>query len=209
MIRILGIDPGLRNMGWGMISQEGSKLSFIACGTIKSDEKQCLSERLKHLHNGLGEIIAAYRPDEAAVEETFVNKDARATLKLGHARGVVLLAPAHHGLPVAEYAARLVKKSVVGTGRAEKIWSRLRRPWKISPPTSPNSRSRSRGERMRRAITLRRKLGAYLVTVSMMRSAASSRRWRRASRSLSFIPTTSTRSRRYEGGEGSPSSPRR
>ena len=120
MIRILGIDPGLRNMGWGMISQEGSKLSFIACGTIKSDEKQSLSERLKHLHNGLSEVIAAYRPDEAAVEETFVNKDARATLKLGHARGIALLVPALAGISVAEYAPNLIKKTIVGAGHADK-----------------------------------------------------------------------------------------
>ena len=120
MIRILGIDPGLRNMGWGMISQEGSKLSFIACGTIKSDEKQSLSERLKPLHNGLSEVIAAYRPDEAAVEETFVNKDARATLKLGHARGIALLVPALAGISVAEYAPNLIKKTIVGAGHADK-----------------------------------------------------------------------------------------
>ncbi|MEN9755581.1 MAG: hypothetical protein RLZ07_1963 [Pseudomonadota bacterium] len=119
-VRILGIDPGLRNTGWGMIAQDGSKLSFIACGTIKSDEKTSLAERLKQLHDGLSEIVASYTPDEAAVEETFVNKDARATLKLGQARGVALLVPALAGLSVAEYAPNLVKKTIVGAGHADK-----------------------------------------------------------------------------------------
>ena len=118
--RILGLDPGLRNMGWGLIAQDGSKLSFLACGTIKSDEKQALSVRLKQLHDGLREIVTNYTPDEAAVEETFVSKDARATLKLGHARGIALLVPALAGLSVAEYAPNLVKKTVVGSGHAEK-----------------------------------------------------------------------------------------
>lgn len=119
-VRILGIDPGLRNTGWGLITQDGSKLSFIACGTIKSDEKKSLAERLKQLHDGLSEIVASYTPDEAAVEETFVNKDARATLKLGHARGIALLVPALVGLTVAEYAPNLIKKTIVGSGHADK-----------------------------------------------------------------------------------------
>jgi crossover junction endodeoxyribonuclease RuvC len=119
-VRILGIDPGLRNTGWGLITQDGSKLSFIACGTIKSDEKKSLAERLKQLHDGLSEIVASYTPDEAAVEETFVNKDARATLKLGHARGIALLVPALAGLSVAEYAPNLIKKTIVGSGHADK-----------------------------------------------------------------------------------------
>lgn len=119
-VRILGIDPGLRKTGWGLITQDGSKLSFIACGTIKSDEKKSLAERLKQLHDGLSEIVASYTPDEAAVEETFVNKDARATLKLGHARGIALLVPALVGLTVAEYAPNLIKKTIVGSGHADK-----------------------------------------------------------------------------------------
>ncbi len=119
-VRILGIDPGLRNTGWGLITQDGSKLFFIACGTIKSDEKKSLAERLKQLHDGLSEIVASYTPDEAAVEETFVNKDARATLKLGHARGIALLVPALAGLSVAEYAPNLIKKTIVGSGHADK-----------------------------------------------------------------------------------------
>jgi crossover junction endodeoxyribonuclease RuvC len=119
-IRILGIDPGLRNMGWGMIEQDGSQLHFIACGTVKSDEKRELSERLRQLHDGLQRVIASFSPDEAAVEETFVNKDARATLKLGQARGIALLVPALNGLSVGEYAPNLIKKTVVGSGHADK-----------------------------------------------------------------------------------------
>jgi len=119
-IRILGIDPGLRNMGWGMIEQDGSQLHFIACGTVKSDEKRELSERLRQLHDGLQGVITSFSPDEAAVEETFVNKDARATLKLGQARGIALLVPALNGLSVGEYAPNLIKKTVVGSGHADK-----------------------------------------------------------------------------------------
>jgi crossover junction endodeoxyribonuclease RuvC len=119
-IRILGLDPGLRKTGWGMVAQEGSRLSFIACGAVLSDDRRTLAERLRQLHDGLMSVLAEFAPDEVAVEETFVNKDAQATLKLGHARGIALLAPALLGLPVAEYAANLVKKTVVGVGHADK-----------------------------------------------------------------------------------------
>jgi crossover junction endodeoxyribonuclease RuvC len=119
-VRILGIDPGLRRTGWGVVTIEGTRLAFVGCGVVLSDEKRSLAERLKQLHRGLVEVIAEFRPDEAAVEETFVNKDAQATLKLGHARGVALLVPALAGIVVAEYAANLVKKTVVGAGHAEK-----------------------------------------------------------------------------------------
>ena len=119
-IRILGVDPGLRTMGWGVIEAEGSRLSFVACGTVKSDEKQDMSDRLKHLFEQLSEIVRQYQPDEAAVEETFVNKDARATLKLGQARGIAMVVPALAGLSVGEYAPNLVKKTIVGSGHAEK-----------------------------------------------------------------------------------------
>lgn len=119
-IRILGIDPGLRKTGWGVITQEGTRLSFVACGTVLSNDKLSTAERLRQLHDGLGKILSDHEPDEVAVEETFVNKDAQATLKLGHARGVALLVPALAGLEVAEYAANLVKKTVVGTGHADK-----------------------------------------------------------------------------------------
>ena len=97
-IRILGVDPGLRNMGWGVIEAEGSRLSFVACGTVKSDQKQDMAERLKHLFEQLSEIVRQYQPDEAAVEESFVNKDARATLKLGQARGIAMVVPALAGV---------------------------------------------------------------------------------------------------------------
>lgn len=119
-IRILGLDPGLRRTGWGLVTAEGSRLSYVACGTILSSDKEGLATRLCQLHDGLAERIRALMPDEAAVEETFVNKDAQATLKLGHARAIALLVPALAGLPVAEYAANLVKKTVVGTGHADK-----------------------------------------------------------------------------------------
>ena len=107
-------------MGWGVIEAEGSRLSFVACGTVKSDEKQDMSDRLKHLFEQLSEIVRQYQPDEAAVEETFVNKDARATLKLGQARGIAMVVPALAGLSVGEYAPNLVKKTIVGSGHAEK-----------------------------------------------------------------------------------------
>ncbi len=119
-IRILGLDPGLRKMGWGVIVSEGTKLSFVACGCVESDEKRSLAERLKQLHDGIAGVIAEFRPDEAAVEETFVNRDPQSALKLGQARGIALVVPALAGLNVAEYAANLVKKTVVGVGHADK-----------------------------------------------------------------------------------------
>ena len=119
-LRILGIDPGLQRTGWGVITIDGSKLSFVACGVIASDPECALAGRLRQLHDGLSQVIAEQQPDETAVEETFVNKDARSTLKLGHARGIALLVPALSGLIVAEYAANLVKKTVVGAGHADK-----------------------------------------------------------------------------------------
>ncbi len=119
-IRILGIDPGLRKTGWGVIIQDGARLSFVACGSVITENSLSTAERLRHIHDGLQGVIGEHAPDEAAVEETFVSKDAQATLKLGHARGVALLVPALAGLPVSEYAANLVKKTVVGSGHADK-----------------------------------------------------------------------------------------
>lgn len=119
-IRILGLDPGLRRTGWGVIEASGTRLGFIACGTVLPPEEGSLAERLAQLHRELSQVLAAFTPDEAAVEETFVNVNPASTLKLGQARGVVLLTPALAGVPVAEYAALLVKKTVVGAGRAEK-----------------------------------------------------------------------------------------
>lgn len=124
-IRIIGIDPGLRNTGWGVIESQGPSLRFVACGTVHSDQSLTLADRLRQLFDGLSDIVHAHAPDEAAVEETFVNKDAKATLKLGHARGIALLVPSRAGIPVAEYAPNLVKKSIVGTGHAEKDQIRM------------------------------------------------------------------------------------
>ncbi|WP_337270323.1 crossover junction endodeoxyribonuclease RuvC [Oryzifoliimicrobium ureilyticus] len=119
-IRIIGIDPGLRRTGWGIIDALGNSLRFVGSGTVTSDGDLDLASRLCQLHDGLAEIVHAYKPDEAAVEQTFVNKDAVATLKLGQARGVVMLVPARAGLPVSEYAPNAVKKSVIGVGHGEK-----------------------------------------------------------------------------------------
>jgi len=119
-IRIIGIDPGLRRTGWGIIVAEGARLSYVASGLITSDSEDALAYRLRDLHAGLVEVIARFAPQEAAVEETFVNKDARATLKLGQARGMALLAPAQRGLPVAEYPPNVIKKTITGTGHGEK-----------------------------------------------------------------------------------------
>lgn len=119
-LRIIGIDPGLRNMGWGVLEKQNNSLRFIAAGTIHSDNKTSLAERLCQLYQGLTDIMERFRPQEAAVELTFVNKDAGATLKLGQARGIALLVPARFGLPVAEYAPNAVKKAVIGVGHGEK-----------------------------------------------------------------------------------------
>ena len=124
-IRILGIDPGLRRTGWGMVVIEGNRLSFVACGSVASDDKAALSLRLVSIHDGLQQVVAAHAPDEAAVEATFVNRDAVATLKLGQARGIAMLVPALAGLPVAEYAPNLVKKTIVGAGHCEKVQIRM------------------------------------------------------------------------------------
>jgi crossover junction endodeoxyribonuclease RuvC len=119
-LRILGLDPGLRHTGWGIVEVAGSRLAWVADGRISSDEACGLAARLVQLHDGLLGIIADFAPSEAAVEETFVNKNPTSTLKLGLARGVVLLVPARAGLPVAEYGANHIKKSVVGAGHAAK-----------------------------------------------------------------------------------------
>lgn len=117
---ILGLDPGLGTTGWGVIAAEGNRLAHVANGQIRTDPKAELAERLLELHRRLAEVLAERRPDAAAVEEVFVNENPQSTLKLGQARGIVLLAAAGAGLAVGEYAARLVKKAVVGTGGADK-----------------------------------------------------------------------------------------
>ncbi len=119
-MRILGLDPGLRHTGWGVIDIAGNRLRYVADGAVHSSEKAPMAERLVQLHDGLAEVVRSFAPTEAAVEETFVNKNPTSTLKLGLARGVVLLVPALAGLPVAEYGANHIKKSVVGTGHAAK-----------------------------------------------------------------------------------------
>ena len=118
-MRVLGIDPGLRNMGWGVIDVEGSRISHVANGICHSKGTD-LAQRLLSLHGQLSDVLARYAPETAAFEQTFVNKDAVATLKLGQARGIALLVPAQAGLDVAEYAPNQVKKTVVGVGHADK-----------------------------------------------------------------------------------------
>jgi crossover junction endodeoxyribonuclease RuvC len=120
MARLLGIDPGLRFTGWGLVEVDGSRLRHVADGVISTDSDDGVPQRLRALHEALLALIERYRPDEAAVEETYVNRNGAATLKLGYARGVALLAPALAGIPVAEYGAKSVKLSVVGTGGADK-----------------------------------------------------------------------------------------
>jgi crossover junction endodeoxyribonuclease RuvC len=119
-IRIIGIDPGLRRTGWGVVESDGVRLVYVASGHVGSDKDETLAFRLREIFEGLSSVLASFAPREAAVEETFVNDNARATLKLGQARGIALLAPAMRGLKVAEYPPNLIKKSVVGAGHAEK-----------------------------------------------------------------------------------------
>jgi len=118
-MRIIGLDPGLRAMGWGVIDVEGSRLRAVAWGTCRSGTGD-LASRLLALHDQLTEVVTHHAPDAAAVEQTFVNRDGAGTLKLGQARGIALLVPARAGLPVAEYAPNHVKKAVVGVGHAQK-----------------------------------------------------------------------------------------
>lgn len=120
IVRIIGLDPGLRHTGWGIVDVAGNRIVHVADGAVHSEDKAPLAERLVQLHDGLTAVLREHRPVEAAVEETFVNKNPTSTLKLGLARGVVLLVPALAGLPVAEYGANHVKKSVVGAGHAAK-----------------------------------------------------------------------------------------
>jgi crossover junction endodeoxyribonuclease RuvC len=117
---ILGIDPGLQKSGWGVIEKNGSRLSFIASGLIKTNSAALLSQRLATLHEGLADVIKEFKPYTSAIEETFVNKNPASALKLGQARGVLLAVPALYGIECAEYSANKVKKSIVGTGHAAK-----------------------------------------------------------------------------------------
>src|ERR1700739_4238397 len=119
-LRILGIDPGLRRTGWGVIESDGNRLIFVGCGSVEPSDNLPLWSRLLAMHEGLAAVLGDFRPAEAAVEQTFVNKDGVATLKLGQARGVAMLAPAMFGISVSEYAPNVVKKTVVGAGHADK-----------------------------------------------------------------------------------------
>ena len=118
--RLIGLDPGLRRTGWGVIEVEGNSLFHVASGEVTSTAALPLAERLSQLYEALAVVLTAHDPAEAAVEETFVNKNPSSTLKLGQARGAVMLAPAQAGIPVAEYSANLIKKSLVGNGHADK-----------------------------------------------------------------------------------------
>jgi crossover junction endodeoxyribonuclease RuvC len=120
MVRLLGIDPGLRFTGWGLIEADGNRLRHRADGVIATDSAASVPDRLRALHDALAALLAEHLPDEAAVEETYVNRNGTATLKLGYARGIALLAPALAGIPITEYAAKSVKLAVVGTGGADK-----------------------------------------------------------------------------------------
>jgi len=120
-MKILGLDPGLGTTGWGLIEAEGNRLAHIANGQLKTDSAEALPKRLSHLATQLEALIADHSPASAAVEEVFVNKNPQSTLKLGQARGVVIMVAARAGIDVGEYAARLVKKAVVGNGNAEKV----------------------------------------------------------------------------------------
>ncbi len=119
-IRIIGIDPGLQHTGWGVVEAHGNRLRYLASGAIHPPPKAALSERLHYLHQELMQVLTCYQPQEGAIEQTFVSVNATSTLKLGNARGALLLTLAIHGLPVCEYDATKVKKSLTGAGRADK-----------------------------------------------------------------------------------------
>ena len=125
VIRILGIDPGLRRTGWGVIEADGNRLIYVACGSAQTDDAMSLAARLVTLHDALVRVVDEFQPDEAAVEATFVNKDAAATLKLGQARGIAMVVPAKAGVMIAEYAPNLVKKAIVGAGHCDKAQIRM------------------------------------------------------------------------------------
>jgi crossover junction endodeoxyribonuclease RuvC len=124
-IRILGIDPGLRRTGWGLIETDGNRLVHVACGSLETSDRVALGARLVAIHDGLIDVIERFAPHEAAVEQTVVNTNAAATLKLGQARGIAMLVPSRCGIMVAEYAPNVVKKTVVGAGHGEKAQIRM------------------------------------------------------------------------------------
>ncbi len=140
-MRLLGLDPGLGATGWGVIEFERGRLAYVADGVVLTDTRRSLAERLVQLANGLESVIRTYAPLEAAVEETFVNRNAVSTLRLGQARGIALLVPARAGLPVSEYLPNLVKKTVVGTGHAakEQVKMMVRVLLPAAPPSSTDA----------------------------------------------------------------------
>src|SRR5690242_8711436 len=140
-VRILGIDPGLRRTGWGVVEADGNRLVFIGCGSVEPQDDLPLASRLLAIHEGLAAVLGDFRPAEAAVEQTFVNKDGVATLKLGQARGVAMLAPAMFGISVSEYAPNQVKKTVVGAGHADKnqVMVMLKLPLPKAEPASADA----------------------------------------------------------------------
>ena len=140
-VRILGIDPGLRRTGWGVVETCGNRLTFIGCGSVEPPDNLPLARRLLAIHQGLTNVLGEFEPAEAAVEQTFVNKDGVATLKLGQARGVAMLSPAMFGIAVSEYAPNQVKKTVVGAGHADKnqILAMLKLLLPKADPKSPDA----------------------------------------------------------------------
>jgi len=178
MVRIVGIDPGLRRTGWGIIESDGVRLSYIASGTVVTDSGLQLCERLAQIYDGLNGALRSYRPSEAAVEQTFVNRDAAGTLKLGQARGIALLAPAIAGLSVAEYAPNAVKKTVTGTGHGgkEQIRAMLRY---LLPRANPESGDAADAlavaithAHMRHAARLEKKLSQSALAAGRLAGAA-------------------------------------
>ena len=134
LIRIIGVDPGLRRTGWGLVGVEGSRLSYFACGAVVADPEAPMAERLAFILAEVSALVCEHAPDEAAIEETFINRDPQSALKLGQARGVAMAALAMKGLNVAEYSANVVKKTVVGVGHADK--NQIAMMVKILLPTS-------------------------------------------------------------------------
>jgi crossover junction endodeoxyribonuclease RuvC len=169
-MRVIGLDPGLRRTGWGVIEADGNRLRHVANGTVLSDPKAPLAARLMALHEGIAALLQAHRPDEAAVETTLSNRNATATLKLGMARGVALLGPALAGMPVTEYLPTVVKRSVVGTGHAakEQVAMMVTR---LLPGCAPDSADAA---------------DALAVAICHVHSVASTRRWR-AGRSVAVV----------------------
>ncbi len=137
-VRILGVDPGSRATGYGVIDKDGEQLHFVSCGVIRTSPKLKLPDRLKEIHDGISEVIVKHGPERAAVEEVFMSKNPSSALKLGHARGVIILAAMQHNLPIAEYSPRMIKQAVAGYGQASKaqVQQMVRLLLRLSAPPS-------------------------------------------------------------------------